>query len=292
MSVIAAATNPEAITLVSGVVYFTNFATGMGDGTVASVATTGGTVSTLASAQNGPWAIAVANGTVFFTLAPTAGTGGAFSVPITGGGNVSTVQGSIVGTVGMVTDGANVYWTLSSSGGVSVAAVPVTGGTPKEILDIGGDIQPTGLTLSGSDLYIPTTGTQAAVLHGVTSGAGNLEPLDTQTSITFADVAVSTTTVYATVDDIAPNGQIIAYPRGTGSPQVAANGLNHPQRLALDGTNLYFTDPAGGNVWILDLTSTNPPVVFASGLNNPLPIAVADALYVGDADAIVRIIKR
>ncbi len=246
-------------------------------------------MTSLATAQNGPWAITVPTNIAFFTLSPTAGTGGVSSVAVSGG-SVATVQQSVNGAVGVVSDGTNLYWTLDSSG-VIVEMVPLAGGTPKQILEIGGDIHPQGLTISGADLYVPTTGTQAAVVHGVTSGTGNLEPLDVQSSQAFADVAVSPTTVYATLDDIAPNGQIIAYPRGTGSPATLATGLNHPQRLALDGTNLYFTDPTGGNVWVIDLTTTTGPVIFASGLDGPLPIVVADAVYVGTESVIVRLVK-
>jgi hypothetical protein len=285
-SVIAPATNAEAIYLSAGSVYYTSYATGANDGTVSQVSTLGGTVTNLATLQNGPWGITVAS-SPYFTLAPVAGTGGVEAVA---GGTVTPIQQNINGAVGIVTDGTNLYWTLDSSG-VIVEMVALSGGTPKQILDIGGDIHPQGLTLSGADLYIPTTGTQAAVLHGLTTGTGNLSPLDVQSPQTFADVAVASTTVYATIDDIAPNGQIIAYPRGTGSPTTLATGLNHPQRLALDGTNLYFTDPAGGNIWVINLTTTTGPVIFASGLDGPLPIAVADAVYVGTQSVIVRLVK-
>jgi len=288
-TVLAPASNAEGIYLSAGFVYYTSYATGANDGTVSSVSTLGGTVTNLTTLQNGPWAITVPANVAFFTTAPTAGTGGVSSVGVTGGG-VTNVQQTVNGAVGMVTDGTNLYWTLDSSG-VLVEMVALAGGMPKQILEIGGDIHPQGLTISGTDLYIPTTGTQAAVVHGATSGAGNLSPLDVQSPQTFADVAVSSTTVYATLDDIAPNGQIIAYPRGTGSPVTLVTGLNHPQRLALDGTNLYFTDPTGGNVWVIDLTTTTGPVIFASGLDGPLPIAVADAVYVGTQSVIVRLTK-
>jgi len=288
-SVIAPATNPMGIFVTGGFVYFTSYATGAGDGTVSVVASLGGTVQTLASALNAPQALTVASNTVYFTLVPAAGTGSVAAVP-TSGGTVTSVQATALGALGIVNDGTNLYWTGDSSG-VLIEMVPLAGGTPKQLLDIGGDIHPQGLTLSGADLYVPTTGTQAAVLHGLASGAGNLSPLDVQAPQTFADVAASLTTVYATVDDSAPNGAIIAYPRGTGSPVTVATSLNHPQRLAIDGTNLYFTDPQDGDVWVLDLTSTNAPALFASGLDAPLPIAVADAVYVGVQSAIVRLPK-
>jgi hypothetical protein len=285
---VASASNPKGIALVGGAVYFTSYATGASDGSVSVVSTTGGAVTPLASGQNGPWALVVVNGTVFFTLSPMAGPGGVSAVP-TMGGTVTPIDTTAIGAVGIVTDGTSLFWTASSSG-VLINSVSLSGGTPKQLMDFGGNLQPQGLALAGVDLYVPTTGPQAAVLHGQTS-AGNLEPLDTQTMQQFDDVAVSTTAAYATLDDISPSGQILAYPRGTGSPQTIATGLDHPARLALDGTNLYFTDPTGGNVWVKDLTTQNAPTVFVSGLSAPLPIAVADALYVGVSDSILRIEK-
>jgi hypothetical protein len=290
VTTLAVASNPKGLFLASGYVYYTNYATGAADGSVSAVPTTGGAQADLATGLTAPWAITVGAGNAFFTQSPTSGTGGVYSVATTGG-TPTPVMATTTGAVGIVSDGTNLYWTLDAGGGgTSIEMVALGGGTPKDILDIGGDITPTALTLSGTSLFIGTTGTQAAVLTGLTTGTGNLTELDTPTTVTMGDVVASATNVYVTVDDIAPNGAIVSYPRGTGSPQTIAASLNHPQRMALDGTNLYFTDPAGGNVWLVDLT-TNTASIFASGLNAPLPIAVSDALYVGDADAIVRIAK-
>ena len=287
---LSAASNPKGIFVSNGSVYYTNFASGSADGRVSVVATSGGTPTDLATGLTAPAAIAVSAGTVYFTLDPTSGTGGLSSVPTTGG-SVTSIQSGVTGAAGVAVDATNVYWTNENSGAL-VYFVPLTGGTPKQILSFGGALSPTGLVIATTDVFVPTDGAQAAVLAGTTSGSTNLTPLDTQSSITFADVAVSSTTVYATVDDVAPSGAVVAFPRAGGPVKTLVGNLNHPQRLALDGTNLYFTDPAGGNVWIIDLTQSTPAaVVLASGLTLPLPIAVADALYVGAADSIVRIPK-
>ncbi len=287
---LSAASNPKGIFVSNGSVYYTNFASGASDGTVSVIATSGGTPTDLATGLSAPAAITVASGTVYFTLDPTSGTGGISSVPTTGG-SVTSIQSNVTGAAGVAVDATNVYWTTENSGAF-VWFVPLAGGTPKQVLDFGGALTPTGLVISTTNVYVPTDGPQAAVLTGTTSGSTDLTPLDTQSSITYADVAVSATTVYATVDDVAPAGAVVAFPRAGGPAKTVVTGLNHPQHLALDGTNLYFTDPAGGNVWLIDLTQTTPAAAqFATGLNLPLPIAVADALYVGDADAIVRIPK-
>ncbi len=288
VTALALASNPKAVFLAAGNVYYTNYASGSTDGSLSTVPTGGGTETDLATGLSAPWALTVAGGFIFFTESPTAGTGAVMSLPTTGG-TPTPLQATATGAIGIVSDGTNVFWTLATSG-TNIEMVAISGGTPKDILDFGGDITPTALTLSGTSLFIGTTGTQAAVLSGLTTGSGNLSELDTPTAVTMGDVVASQTNVYVTIDDVAPNGQIISYPRGTGSPQTIVTNLNHPQRLALDGTNLYFTDPTGGNIWVVDLT-TNTSTLYASGLNTPLPIAVADALYVGDADAIVRIPK-
>lgn len=289
---LATASNPKGIFVTGGFVYYTNFASGAADGTVSVIATTGGTPTDLAKGQDGPWAIAVASNVVFFTLAPTAGTGGISAVS-TSGGNPSTIQTGATGAFGVAVDATNAYWTNDNAlggGGALVFFVPLTGGTGKQLLDFGSDLTPTGLSIFGTDLYVPTSGTQAAVLRGSTLG-GTLEALDAQTSVTFADAVADSSTVFATIDDVAPAGAIVSYPRLGGAAKIVASNLNHPQRLALDGTHLYFTDPDGGNVWVIDLTTSNAPQLLASGLSAPLPIAVADAVYVGATDSIVRIPK-
>jgi len=290
---LASASNPEGIFVAGASLYYTNYATGAGDGSVSVVSTSGGTPTDLATGLSGPRAVVVAGANVYFTLAPTAGTGGLSTVATTGG-TVTSIQSNVTGAYGLATDGANVYWTLNAGnngGGAYVEQIAVGGTTAKQILDFGGDVSPTSLALSGQDLYVPTDGTQAAVFWGTTNGATNLTPLDTQQSITYADVAVGAAVVYATIDDVAPAGQIVSFPLHGGVATTVATGLDHPQRLALDGANLYFTDPDEGEVWVKDTTTSDAPVVFASGLNAPLPIAVADAVYVGDADAIVKIPK-
>jgi hypothetical protein len=291
--VVSTASNPKGIFVSSGFVYYTNFASGGADGRVSVVAASGGTVADLATGLTAPRGISVAAGTVFFTLDPTAGTGGLSSVPTTGG-SVTSIQTGVTGAVGVAVDATNVYWTNDPSvnGGALVWFVPLVGGTPKQVLDFGGSLTPTALTIATTDVYVSTDGQQAAVLAGTTSGSTNLTPLDTPAVITYADVAVSPTTVYATVDDVSPSGAVVAFPRVGGPVKTVVGNLNHPQRLALDGTHLYFTDPNGGKVWVIDISQATPAAtVVASGLTSPLPIAVADALYVGAADSIVRIPK-
>lgn len=289
-TVLASASNPAYLAVSGTSLYYTNF----GAGTVSVVPLAGGTPTDVATGLDSPWALTVANGTVYFTIARANGTGGVFSVPASGG-TPAAIQDSVTGTFGIANDGTSLFWTIDSDtsgiGGVSIEQVALSGGTPKQLIANGNTFLPDGLVVAGSDLYVPGQGTQSAVYHGSTSGSIQLEPLDTPQAITFADVAVSQDTVYATVDDASPAGAIVSFPRQGGVLKNVATNLNHPQRLALDGAHLYFTDPDGGNVWVIDLSSTNAPAQFATGLDGPLAITVADAVYVGTASAILRLPK-
>jgi hypothetical protein len=288
---LASASNPKAIYLSGGYVYYTNYASGATDGTVSRVGTDGSNPQDVTTGVTAPWAVVVSSGTVFYTTSPTTGTGGVFSVAVSGGA-VTPVRQNVIGAVGLALDSAgNVLWTTDTGSGVSVEAAPVGGGAVANVLDFGGALSPDALAVSGVDVFMATDGSQAAVLHGVTNGAGNMEPLDTQITETYGDIALSSTTVYATLGDPSPAGGIVAFPRAGGVATNVTTGLGNPGRLALDGTNLYFTDPQGGAVWVIDVSAPAAPSLVASGLSSPLPIAVADAIYVGASDGIVRIAK-
>ncbi len=295
---LASASNVANLVVSGTSVYYTSHGTGGADGTVSVVPIGGGTPTNLATGLDGPWGLAVAGSNVYYTLARPTGTGGVFSVPVAGGSS-TPIQSNVTGAWGLVTDGVSLYWTLDNgngggTGGALVESIALGGTTPKQVLDNGSAFSPGGLALSGSDLYVPgQAGSEDAVYWGTTSGSSNLTPLDTPQAASYADVAVdaSANAVFATIDDVAPAGAIVAFPLHGGVASTVATGLDHPQRLALDGTRLYFTDPGAGVVWVKDLTTTDAPVQFVSGLSAPLPIVVADAVYVGTADAVLRFPK-
>lgn len=75
------------------------------------------------------------------------------------------------------------------------------------------------------------------------------------------------------------------------NPERILTGRTAPESIAVDGSNLYFTDPGDGTVWQVDKT-TLASTQLASGQGKPWHIAVDDA-YVywssTDEDAIVRV---
>ena len=287
---LASAKNPKGLFLSDTYVYYTNYASGAADGTVSRVGADGSNPGDVTTGVTAPWAVVVESGFVTFTTSPGAGTGGVFVVAESGG-TATQVRSGIVGAVGLALDSAgNVLWT-TDTGGVQVEHAPVGTAAFTKILDYGGAVSSEALAVSGVDVFVATGGSGAAVLGGQTSGTGNLAPLDTPTNATFGDVAVSSLTVYASFDDGSQTGAIVSFPRGGGAMTNLVTGISHPGRLALDGSNLYFTDPQGGAIWVVDVNAPAAPTLVASGLSSPLPIAVGDAIYVGASDAIVRIPK-
>ena len=288
---LASAKNPKGLFLSGAYVYYTNYASGAADGTVSRVGADGSNPQDVTTGVTAPWAVVVESGFVTFTTAPGAGTGGVFAVAESGG-TATQVRSGIVGAVGLALDSAgNVFWTTDTGSGVQVERAAVGTAVFTSILDFGGAVSPEALAVSGVDVFVATGGSGAAVLRGQTSGSGNLAPLDTPTNATYGDVAVSSLTVYATFDDGALTGAIVSFPRAGGVATNLVTGINHPGRLALDGNNLYFTDPQGGAIWVVDVNAPAAPALVASGLSSPLPIVVGDAIYVGASDAIVRIPK-
>ena len=76
----------------------------------------------------------------------------------------------------------------------------------------------------------------------------------------------------------------------SGKPAALASGIDHPQDVASDGASAYFTVPSLGQVYAVPLGGGSATAL-ASGLSSPGAIAVGDAVYVGTADAIVRLAK-
>ncbi len=287
---LATADHPHGIAVGSGYVYFTNYVTGApGEGWVGSVPAAGGASTLVANSLDGPWALALTSTDVVFTTSPASGTGGVYSVP-QGGGAVAALETNLLLAVGVVVDSTNAYW-VDQNGGLVVERATLDGGTPQEIGNYGGVVDPAGLALSGLDLYFSGSGPNGGAFHVVATGDGGVaDVLDAPQSLPFAGVAVDTTKVYVAIADDTPAGQILAYPRGGGVPVVLATGLDRPTSLALDGANLYFTSPRAGTVSVVSTTGGTPQVV-ADGLKDPVPLAVGDALYVGVDDAVLRIPK-
>ncbi len=78
------------------------------------------------------------------------------------------------------------------------------------------------------------------------------------------------------------NGTIVEANLDGTNPHVVVSGQNFPQGLAVDSTNLYWTTPANNSVWEANLDGSNAHVI-VSGQNFPIGVVVNSSnLYWAD----------
>ena len=148
-------------------VYWTEMGeTIIGQGTpgtdVMSVASLGGTPSTIASGQEQPGAIVTDATSVYWAdEAEEGGPGSVMTAPL-GGGAVVTLAGEQGDVSAIAVDDANVYYTVHDSG--TVLKVPKGGGTPTTLL--AGLTYPNAIAVDATNVYVATEG-----LGGALTGA-------------------------------------------------------------------------------------------------------------------------
>ena len=144
-----------------------------GYGTVFSIATTGGTPTTLVSfniANGEPEGSLALSGTTLYGTTSHGRTGEVFSLATSGGGATALLsltaprgQGIGVSSLTLSADGSTLYGMLNVGGTYgdgTIFSVATTGGTPKTLFSFNstdGESGGGGLTLSGSTLYGMTT---------------------------------------------------------------------------------------------------------------------------------------
>jgi hypothetical protein len=234
------------VSTAQGTVYWATYGDGdtPGSGTVTSAPLGSTTTTTLASVQLGPSELAVDSTNLFWL---NGGTGVVESndllrMTLDGGSPtpLTTLNSSSVGHV--ATDGVNVYWSTANS---TILALPVNataGATPIIAVD----------SSNVDDLV--TDGTRLYWIAG-----GN----------------VVSTPLLGANPDAGPDGGVVT--------TLCSAGSQPPGYLAVDGTYVYWTDygPLGtaneGTVKKVSVTG-GTPIPLATGLVNPLGIAVDDQL--------------
>lgn len=284
---LAPAQNARGISLAGGYAYVANQNTGAATGTLFRVATLGAAPEDVVQNLVEPWAVAASPTHVTFSTARGSDGSGAVYDSILDGATPRVLAASTVGAYGLAADATNAYFT-DSSAGLGVERRALSGSGADRVAT--SNVTATGyaLRLSGTDLYVAASN---GVVYRAPAAGGVLEALDVPLAYPLVDLVVQGATVYAALDAPSPNGAIVTFPRTGGAAKTYVGSLDHPARLASDGTRLYWTNPTVGTVSSVNLTGTLDVQTVATDLTTPYAIAVADAVYVTTADALVKLSK-
>jgi hypothetical protein len=284
----------------NGVVYWTDY---MAAGTVMSEPETGGPITTIALNQDWPYAIAVDDDNVYWTnydsqYAPGGGSGTSGSVmkqPLTGGGTPIALATGLEGPTAIAIDATNVYFAQSVGGTIKSVPIASTGSGPVTVL---ATLQtPYGIAVQNGVVYWtnyggttgPNGNSYASVMSISSSGpdAGGAKILTAATNAAGAyGIAVNATTIFFTAQNNTGTATSVeSLPLAGGNPTVLAPGQLQATGIAIDGTNIYWTDwdPNSGTVSSMPLPTGSGPgaiTVLAKSSDEPLAIAVdATGIY-------------
>ncbi len=282
---------PTALALGPSDVFWTDAAGG-----VWSVPRAGGTKASIATAQVAPVNI-VANaalGTLYWANSGNGAMGGGSIVGFAlGTGTSTTLAANLVQPYGLAYDSQFVYWTDVSTvqPGVEVAQVPTAGGAALEIGEGTGDLSPGGLAIDTANAYFASSlAGGGGSIATVPLAGGTPDTLWESAAGQPSGVVLGSAALYWLISSPAPQGAIWGVTLPGGKPAALVTGLNSPRQLAVDATNLYWTNPGEGLVSATPLAG-GTPLTLASGLSSPGAIAVDDAVYVATASSIVRVPK-
>jgi hypothetical protein len=282
----------------NGVVYWTDYGAA---GTVMSEPETGGPITTIAINQDWPYAIAVDDSNVYWTnydsqYAPGGGSGTSGTVmkqPLTGGGTPIALATGLQGPTAIAVDATNVYFAQSVGGTIKSVPIASTGSGPVTVL---ATLQtPYGIAVQSNVVYWTnysgTSGANgnsyASIMSVSNSGTGTPATLTTATNAEGAyGIAVNATTIFFTAQNNTGTAtEVESLPLAGGNPAVLAPGQLQATGIALDGTNVYWTDwdPNTGTVSSMPLPTGSGPgpiTVLAKSSDEPLFIAVdATGIY-------------
>ena len=277
-------TSPMGVAIHNGVVYWTDYQAG---GTVMSVPAAGGAPTTLATNQDWPYAIAVDDSNVYWTnyddqYAPGGGSGTSgtvMKVPLTGGTPVALATG-LSGPTAIAIDASNVYFANSVGG--TLKSVPIAGGSVTTLATLQ---TPYGIAVESGVVYwtnyTGTTGPNGnsyASVMSVAATGGTPKTLTTSTDAVGAyGIAVNAATIFFTAQNNTGTAtQVESIPlAGSTSPTILASAQQQATAIAVDGTNVYWTDndPNTGSVSSIPQTG-GTPLVLATKSDTALGIAV------------------
>jgi hypothetical protein len=231
--------NPRAIAVDASNVYWANQGSNGGDGSIVSVAKSGGTPVTLASGLSAPTALSVQSGWVYWT---DQGDGMVMRAQIgmpNSGQSIAFGQSS---PTGIGTDGTSVYWTNGGTGSDgTLLKEPLDGGTAVTL--VANLLGPGQLAIDTTNAYF--TLDTGGLVYTSLAGADSIHDLAYDgTGAIPAQVAVLDPQVFWT--DLTTNAVYQSSTDGGGAQSIA--GGNQPEGIATDGVNVYFANRGGNSV--------------------------------------------
>jgi len=239
-------------------------------------------VATLTSTDCVLSGLAVDSTTVYWTQGSILQLGcapGTFAKPFAGGSTIT--YGSTDDPRGVVVDLTNVYWVDYIDGSVRKAPIAAKGGGGSSILppidlEAGTTPGPVALAIDAHNVYWADSA--AGTVNQMPLAGGTVTVLATGTwpNAVAVDSKVVAKNVYWVdyVDGTVNKVPVATADGGTPVNVVLAPSETQPWSIAIDATNVYWTDKSNpGSVKSIGINGTNP-VTLASGQGAPWGIAV------------------
>jgi hypothetical protein len=277
---------PWEMTVDSNNLYWTN----LNDGKVQQLALDGGALTTLLTTGSFEASgIVVTSSTVYWTNFGTTNNGSVQSMPI-GGGDASTLASHENSPYEIALDTNNVYWAVG--GGLldsgTIMAAPLDGGPAYTVYGYG---NPFGIVRFGDTIAFTNDTWPGGSIESVLVDGGGFTHVLPNLAYPRAIVQAGGNYYFSQDDDGGSSSTSLwTVSVGGGAPQLLYKG-SLVARVAVDATNLYWTENGTGEVLEAPLAADGAaPIVLATGQGAPIGIAVGGGYvyWANNGDGTVR----